>query len=103
MFSSVNTAFEVAVIRPGEGPGLGVDEKRGGMARQMLEEIRTDVPGHLHEGEASGNTGDAPEDVVGGDQGAQNPDGHDHAVRCGAGGKGVDEGLESILRADGAG
>ncbi len=71
MFSAVKTAFDVAVTRLVSMPGMPVGEIARRMAHQMAEQIAPQIAGDADEGVIGDPARDAPEQIIGGDQRAE--------------------------------
>ena len=71
MFSAVKTAFEVAVTRLVSMPGSRSGEIGRRMAHQVAEQIAPQIAGDADEGVIGDPGGDAPKQIIGGDQRAK--------------------------------
>ena len=71
MFSTVNTALEVAVMRLRQRAGQPIGEIAVRMPRQMAEQIAAQIAGDADEREAGDPAGEPPEKIIGGDQRAE--------------------------------
>ncbi len=86
MFSAVKTAFEVAVTRLVSMPGSRSAKEARRVAHQVAKQIAPQIAGDADEGEIGDPARDPPQQIVGGDQRAEQAERRPHAAPFARGG-----------------